>query len=117
MSKKQTLVAKSIELLKVEPNISVSDMAARLGVTVQRTYALRNYVKTKHVKKAGSQPTTTVKQDVNKIIKGLEVEIAKYHQWCLDWRGKHDALQDELEFSRSALLDAKAVIKYLEGKI
>ena len=50
-------------------------------------------------------------------VKKLEAENIQYHGWCLQWREKHDKLEQALAITESELADAKAVIRYLEGRI
>ena len=49
-------------------------------------------------------------------VKNLEAENIEYHGWCLQWREKHDKLEQALTITESELADAKAVIRYLETK-
>ena len=50
-------------------------------------------------------------------VKKLEAENIQYHGWCLQWREKHDKLEQALAITESELADAKAVIRYLESRI
>ena len=50
-------------------------------------------------------------------VKKLEAENIQYHGWCLQWREKHDKLEQALAITESELADAKAVIRYLEGRV
>ena len=47
----------------------------------------------------------------------LEAENMQYHNWCLQWREKHDKLEQALAITEAELADAKAVIRYLEGRV
>ena len=52
----------------------------------------------------------------NKYIAKLEAENIQYHGWCLQWREKHDKLEQALTITESELADARAIIRYLETK-
>lgn len=47
----------------------------------------------------------------------LEAEVVKYHEWCLEWRRLNDNLETELQRTQFMLMDAQAVIHYLESKL
>ena len=50
-------------------------------------------------------------------VEELTAEVAKYHEWCLEWRKLNDALEEELKRTQFMLMDAQAVIGYLENKL
>ena len=50
-------------------------------------------------------------------IEELQAEIAKYHEWCVEWRRLNDNLEAELQRTQFMLMDAQAVIGYLESKL
>ena len=53
----------------------------------------------------------------SKYVAKLEAENIEYHGWCLQWREKHDKLEQALAITESELADAKAVIRYLESRV
>lgn len=68
-------------------------------------------MKKKAVAKASSKPTS--EQEIQE----LKAEIDKYHYWCLEWRRLNDNLEEELQRTQFMLMDAQAVIHYLESKV
>jgi len=66
-------------------------------------------------KKAVAKPSSKVTQDDQ--IQELQAEITKYHEWCNEWRRLNDGLEEELQRTQFMLMDAQAIIGYLEGKI
>jgi hypothetical protein len=78
-------------------------------------------------KKAVAKPSSKVTSNLDKqiaysleleaeIVK-LGAEITKYHEWCNEWRRLNDGLEEELQRTQFMLMDAQAIIGYLEGKI
>ena len=121
--KKETLASKALDLVKQNPNIKPKEMAEKLGVTVQRVYVLRNNLKKKLTKKVVSNVTTKRRgrpanavKPVNYILK-LENEIAQYHKWCLEWRGKYEKLEQDYATAKVMYLNSQAVVDYLENKV
>jgi hypothetical protein len=47
----------------------------------------------------------------------LEAAVVQYHEWCVEWRRLNDSLEEELQRTQFMLMDAQAIIGYLEGKI
>ena len=68
-------------------------------------------MKKKAVAKASSKVTP------NQEVEELKAEIAKYHEWCLEWRRLNDNLEEELQRTQFMLMDAQAIIHYLESKV
>lgn len=70
-------------------------------------------------KKASSKVTAKQQRENERIAYTLELEaeIGKYHEWCLEWRRLNDALEEELKRTQFMLMDAQAVIVYLENKL
>ena len=66
-------------------------------------------------KKAVVKPSSNSTQEVQ--IQELQAEIVKYHQWCNEWRRLNDGLEEELQRTQFMLMDAQAIIGYLEGKL
>jgi hypothetical protein len=66
-------------------------------------------------KKAVTKPSSKVTSDQQTIAE-LNAEIVKYHTWCLEWRRLNDNLESELQRTQFMLMDAQAVIHYLESK-
>jgi hypothetical protein len=50
-------------------------------------------------------------------IQDLHERIKEYHTWCLEWRRLNDGLESELQRTQFMLMDAQAVIVYLENKL
>jgi hypothetical protein len=67
-------------------------------------------------KKAVTKPSSKVTSDQQKIIE-LENTLKEYHTWCLEWRRLNDNLEAELQRTQFMLMDAQAVINYLEAKL
>jgi uncharacterized coiled-coil DUF342 family protein len=47
----------------------------------------------------------------------LQDAIKQYHEWCVEWRRLNDSLEEELQRTQFMLMDAQAVIVYLENKL
>lgn len=47
----------------------------------------------------------------------LEAEVVKYHEWCTEWRRLNDNLEAELQRTQFMLMDAQAIVVYLENKL
>lgn len=72
-------------------------------------------MKKKAVTKVSSKVTPEVAYE--KKIAELEAEVAKYHEWCLEWRRLNDKLEEELGRVQYMYCDAQAIIAYLESKL
>ena len=68
------------------------------------------------MKKKATKPSSKTTPEQEKINE-LEAEITKYHEWCLEWRRLNDALEEEVKRTQYMLMDAQAVINYLEAKL
>lgn len=66
----------------------------------------------KKATKASSKPTSEQLE-----IQELHDRIKEYHEWCLEWRRLNDNLEAELKRTQFMLMDAQAVIVYLENKL
>ena len=71
----------------------------------------------KAVAKTSGNVTYDFDREAHAKIAELEAEITKYHGWCMEWRRLNDGLEEELQRTQYMLMDAQAVIVYLEGKI
>jgi hypothetical protein len=60
-----------------------------------------------------SSNVTSEQQKINE----LENTLKEYHSWCLEWRRLNDNLEAELQRTQFMLMDAQAVIVYLENKL
>lgn len=60
---------------------------------------------------------TSSKVTPNQEVEELKAEIVKYHEWCVEWRRLNDNLEEELQRTQFMLMDAQAVIAYLESKL
>lgn len=69
-------------------------------------------MKKKPVAKASSKVTSDQQK-----IQELEDAVKQYHEWCLEWRRLNDNLEAELQRTQFMLMDAQAVIVYLENKL
>lgn len=69
-------------------------------------------MKKKAVAKASSKVTAEQQK-----IQELEDSIRQYHEWCLEWRRLNDNLEEELQRTQFMLMDAQAIIHYLESKV
>lgn len=105
-------VAQTIELLKKFPLIKAGDLAKKLGVATTYAYVLRAQAK-REMEKGSVESKPTSNQEVEE----LKAEIAKYHEWCLEWRRLNDNLEEELQRTQFMLMDAQAIIHYLESKV
>ena len=68
-------------------------------------------------KKVSSKVTAGFDREAHAKIAELEAEVIKYHEWCLEWRRLNDNLEEELQRTQFMLMDAQAVIHYLESKV
>ena len=106
-------VAQTIELLKKFPLIKAGDLAKKLGVATTYAYVLRAQAK-KEMEKGSIESKPTSEQLE---IQELNDRIKEYHGWCLEWRRLNDNLEAELKRTQFMLMDAQAVIVYLENKL
>lgn len=110
-------VAKVLDLMKADSNISVKEIVAKTGLTSKNVYAIRNYIK-KHALLGGAKPkvdkVVAPKQLTND---QLKEEVMKLNSWCAQWRTKCDALESELNRVRHLYMDQIAVVRYLESKL
>lgn len=117
--KKATQASKVAKLMQINPAIKPKEIAKKLNMTVQQVYVLRNQIK-KQSKVTATTPKMTPREaDVAitiNYVKKLEAENIEYHNWCLQWREKHDKVEQALAITEAELADAKAVIRYLESK-
>ena len=60
--------------------------------------------------------SSNVTSDQAKITE-LEDACKQYHEWCIEWRRLNDGLEEELQRTQFMLMDAQAVIQYLESKV
>ena len=68
------------------------------------------------MKKKATKPSSKVTSEQEKINE-LEEACKQYHEWCLEWRRLNDALEEEVKRTQYMLMDAQAVINYLESKL
>ena len=68
------------------------------------------------MKKAVKKVSSNVTSDQAKI-EELETAIKQYHEWCVEWRRLNDGLEEELQRTQFMLMDAQAIIQYLESKV
>jgi len=69
-------------------------------------------------KKAVTKPSSKVTSTPEQLeIQDLHERIKEYHTWCLEWRRLNDNLEAELQRTQFMLMDAQAVIQYLENKL
>jgi len=66
--------------------------------------------------KKATKLSSKVTSDTQKI-QELEDACKQYHEWCLEWRRLNDNLESELQRTQFMLMDAQAVIHYLESKV
>jgi hypothetical protein len=114
--KKDSQLARAINLLKTEPNISAQDMAKKLGTTVTRTYAVKSNAK-KLLAKGGSKLTPKLRMQSTTDEYVLKEENKKLTDWTLLWKQKYDKLEQDYTQAKIMYLDSQAVVKYLEGRI
>ena len=67
------------------------------------------------MKKTATKPSSKVTSEQE--IQDLHNHIKEYHSWCLEWRRLNDGLEAELQRTQFMLMDAQAVIHYLESKV
>ena len=119
--KKITQLNKVAKLMEINPLLKPKEIAERLKMSVQQVYVLRNKVKKQGKVTAKTTPKVTREVAESTItlayVKKLEDENVEYHNWCLQWREKHDKLEQALAITESELADARAVIRYLEGRV
>jgi Fe2+ transport system protein B len=115
--KKQSQVSKAVSLLKSDPHILPKEMSEKLGLPIKRIYVLRNQA----MKRIGSQQTTKHEKIEEKLksdyITNLEAENKKLTEWTMMWKQSNDKLSAELIRTKETLLNAEAVVYYLESKI
>ena len=83
-------------------------------------YISQTQTSTTPSKVTANKPKTNRNKDLEitiAYVDKLEAENMQYHNWCLQWREKHDKLEQALAITESELADAKAVIRYLEGRV
>ena len=72
-------------------------------------------------KKAVAQPsskvTSSFDREAHAKVAELEAAVVQYHEWCVEWRRLNDNLEEELQRTQFMLMDAQAVINYLESKV
>lgn len=107
--------------MEIDPQLKPKEIAQRLKLPVKQVYVLRNQAK-KKLGNVTAKTTPKVTRDIDveitlQYVKNLEAENIQYHGWCLQWREKHDKLEQALAITESELADAKAVIRYLEGRV
>lgn len=70
------------------------------------------------MKKKATNPSSKVTVTPEQIeIQDLHNRIKEYHEWCMEWRRLNDGLEAELQRTQFMLMDAQAVIIYLENKL
>lgn len=110
-------VAKVLDLMKADSNISVKEIVAKTGLATKTVYVIRNYIK-KHALLGGAKPkaekAVAPKQLTNE---QLKEEVMKLNSWCTQWRTKCDAIESELNRVRHLYMDQLAVVRYLESKL
>jgi hypothetical protein len=114
--KKESQLAKAIDLLKAEPNISAQDMAKKLGITITRTYVVRSSAK-KLLAKGGSKVTPKLRMQSTTDEYVLKQENIKLTEWTQLWKEKYEKLEQDYTQAKIMYLDSQAVVKYLEEKV
>jgi hypothetical protein len=71
----------------------------------------------KAVKKVSSNVTSAFDREAHAKVAELEAAVVQYHEWCVEWRRLNDGLEEELQRTQFMLMDAQAVIQYLESKV
>jgi hypothetical protein len=117
-AKKLTLTSRALDLLKHTPNMKPKDMAEKLGVPVQRIYALRSNLKNKPTKKTVSNVTNEqqISRPVNYML-NLEHENKRLTEWTLMWKQKYEKLEQDYTEAKIMFLNSQAVVEYLENKV
>jgi hypothetical protein len=94
------------------------DMAEKLGVPVQRIYALRSNLKNKPTKKTVSNVTNEqqISRPVNYML-NLEHENKRLTEWTLMWKQKYEKLEQDYTEAKIMFLNSQAVVEYLENKV
>jgi hypothetical protein len=64
-----------------------------------------------------SSKVTVTPEQLEIEIQDLHERIKEYHTWCMEWRRLNDGLEAELQRTQFMLMDAQAVIVYLENKL
>jgi hypothetical protein len=67
--------------------------------------------------KLSSNVTSAFDREAHAKVAELEATVVQYHEWCVEWRRLNDSLEEELQRTQFMLMDAQAIIGYLEGKI
>ena len=113
-------VAKVLDLMKADSNISVKEIVAKTGLGTKNVYVIRNYIK-KHALLGGAKPKakSQTKQQTadDKEITNLLKENKTLTDWTVMWRRKCDGLEKELSQAKIMYLDQLAIIRYLETKL
>jgi len=116
-AKKSTLTSKALDLLKQNPNMKPKNMAEKLGVPVQRIYAIRSKFKNT-IKKTVSNVTNEqyISRPAN-YYQNLEQENYKLTEWTLLWKQKYEKLEADYTQAKVMFLNSQAVVEYLENKV
>jgi predicted transcriptional regulator len=116
-AKKPTLTSRALNLLKQNPNMKPKDMAQKLGVPVQRIYAIRSNFKNT-IKKTVSNVTNEqyISRPAN-YYQNLEQENYKLTEWTLLWKQKYEKLEADYTQAKVMFLNSQAVVEYLENKV
>lgn len=116
--KKQTQIAKVIDLLKTNSNISAQDMAQKLAMPLSRVYVLRNQAKKRMGRNAFDQVVDVKQTHIDKrYVANLEAENKKLSEWTMIWKQKYEKLEADYTQAKVMYLDSDAVVRYLESKI
>ena len=117
-AKKVTKVQLVKNLLAIEPTITAKGVASALAIG--ESYAGTLLWKAKGGKQSSGKVTakkTLPLRSPDSAYAKLKAENAELHGWCLEWRKKCEALQEEIFTFKNQYADTRAVINYLEAKI
>lgn len=138
-----TLLDQLEQLIKQNPKATADELAQKMGLTKQRIYTLQYQLRKKSIPKAKptvSQPTnkkkpgrpkkvaviTTVgdvREELNEVVdlrqryNAAIEQIAMYKDEAEYWEKSWSESEDDYTTINEELVEAKAVIKYLESKL
>ncbi len=120
---KPASVYTTLNVLRKQGKIAKEEDGVYISQTQTSTDVLEDAlvkIKTHNSKVTAKKPKTTRNKDLEitiAYVDKLEAENMQYHNWCLQWREKHDKMEQALAVTESELHDAQAIIRYLEGRI
>ena len=112
--KKESQISRAIEILKINPTISVKDMATQMDLPIKRIYVIRTQAKIRMAE--GTTKTRRILKEKHTNA-NLEAENKKLTDWCLMWKKKYDKLEQDYTQAKIMFLNSEAVVQYLENRI